>query len=115
MVPTNNKTNLSLLKIVSEEGFLDKLKSKFAKKSASGEDLEGGRARADTTTSEDSQLELVAGEAVHATTGETRFVIHLSHKDLDAYYLKQGGGAALIDAMSDEEIIQQIDAAVGNA
>lgn len=98
--------NLQLLKLVSEEGFLDKLKKKFTKAGAAAEpeDTEGGRAKADTTTSQDSQLELIAGEAAHGTTGETRYVIYLRHKDLDAYYLKQGGGGALVDALEDDEI-----------
>jgi hypothetical protein len=106
MAHDKTAANLELLKLISEESFLEKLKSTFKKKMAAKpeEDTEPGRAKADTTTSQDSQLEIVASEAAYSKTGETRYVIYLSKSDLDGHYLKQGGGAGLVDVMDDEEV-----------
>ena len=100
------QSKTSLLQIISEEGFLDKLKSMGRSKPLPSalKEAEAATVRPDTTTAGESQLARIASEAVETASGETRFVIYLTNKDLTSHYLKFGGGASLIDVMTDEEV-----------
>lgn len=62
------------------------------------------KATKDDASSDLSKLRSIVGDVLEAPSGEVRFVLHLSHKDLVSLYLKSGGGQAVVGALPDPEI-----------
>lgn len=111
-ITVSKNHGLELLRSINEASFLNKVAdavkaaaNSFKGQSVPKEKEDPDRARPDSTTSADSKLAQIATEATSVTLGEARLVLHLSQKDLVGLYLKAGGGAALIDAMTDAEIL----------
>jgi hypothetical protein len=100
-----------LIKAINEAdgpGFLDRVRGAvggFKNPEPKAKPEEQGPERATPGDADTSALSTIVSEIMNPPEGESRFVIFLTHTNLVSFYLKQGGGAALVDQLPDDELL----------